>query len=114
MRPPLAGAVPAVAVQPGNIEPKDIFHVDGKMVTNGFFAVKKKGAVKPGAVGAKDSNVQLKVGNKEAQDAIAIAIQDSKTNKAIGSALKDLQESADKGDAPLWKQQAQTLGRVKS
>ena len=76
--------------------------------------VKKKGAVKPGAVGAKDSNVQLKVGNKEAQDAIAMAIQDSKTNKAIGSALKDLQESADKGDAPLWKQQAQTLGRVKS
>ena len=73
--------------------------------------VKKKGAAKPGKVGAKDSDVQLKVGNKEAQDAIAVAMKDSKDNKAIGSALKELQDSV-KADEPLWKQQAQKLGRV--
>jgi len=74
--------------------------------------VKKKGAAKPGKVGTKDSDVQLKVGNKEAQDAIAVAMKDSKDNKAIGSALKELQDSV-KSDEPLWKQEAQKLGRVK-
>jgi hypothetical protein len=73
----------------------------------------KRNVSTPGAVGAKQSNTQLVVGDKQAQEAVAVAMRDAKSNKAISSALQDLEkkseEFAAKGEVPIWKRD---LGRM--